>query len=176
MAKVESVEQATSPDSELEFSMRSLGEKRLCPCGQVRFYDLNTRSKKPKCPQCGEVYIRDDDPKANLKTKTELDADRGATDDDVSQDYRSEEAEDSVKDEEDTDIDDETDEDADVDVIKATDEVELKIEDDEEEEGGVKPRKNYADVAMGEELEEDIMDDDKDDDDDIELDGDTVST
>lgn len=170
MAKDESVDQEICPKCEQELCQCSLGEKRVCPACETRFYDLNTRSKKPKCPQCGEVYTPDDVANTTLKTKSELEAEGGVSDDVVTDDYVSDDVDDNVKD--DTDLDDEAEEeDGDVDVIPATDEVELKIEDDDEEDGGAKPRKKYSDVSIGDELDTDIMDADDDDEEDIELDG-----
>lgn len=171
MAIDESVEQEICPKCEQELCQCSLGEKRVCPACEARFYDLNTRSKKPKCPHCGVVYIRDDDTNTTLKTKSEFEAEGGVSDDEVSSDYNSDTVDDNVKDEDDSDLDDENDEDAEGDLIPATDEVELKIEDDDEEEAGAKPRKK-SDGGLGDELIEAIMDDDTDEVEDIELDGD----
>lgn len=168
MAKVESVEQAICPECEQEICGCGLGEKRVCPICDTRFYDLGTRSRKPKCPECGEVYIRDSDC-STLKTKMELDADGTSADSVVGDDYDSDEVDDNVKDE-DSELDEDGDEDSDADVIPATDEVELKIEDEDDDEGGANPRKNYTDGSIGDDLHEVIMDDD-DDKDDIELDG-----
>lgn len=169
MAKDQPNDQEICEICEQELCQCSVGEKRACPVCETRFYDLNPRSKKPKCPECGEIYIRDD-ANVELKTKYELEAEGGAITNSVPNDYEPNEMDDTSKDDDESDVDEEADEESDIDVIPATDEVELKIEDDDEEEGSAKTRKNF-DVNLGDDLDEDMMDDDNDDEDDIELDG-----